>query len=147
LEVFRRVLFRSRSCVSPKVGVTDEDRESVARLRRRGMTGLVQHGAKGDKQVRARSFIAPAAEAGDVRLPAYAEWLPLLLDELAGFPDASHDDQVDAMSQALQRLGHGGASLAAPQRSTPAPTPGRPTTTVGGGARAQAPSIQAVRRG
>lgn len=36
---------------------------------------------------------------GKFLLPASAEWLPALRRELLGFPDASSDDQVDALTQ------------------------------------------------
>jgi predicted phage terminase large subunit-like protein len=114
-----------------RLGMTDTERAAVQRLRRRGMTGIIGHPVtQGAKPVRARTFIAPAAEAGNIHLPAYAEWLPHLLDELAAFPNATHDDQVDAMSQALQRLGTGTSVVAAakgrlPKAPTPAPGPQR----------------------
>ena len=39
-------------------------------------------------------------------LPAAAGWLSAFLDEVSSFPSAPHDDQVDAMSQALAYLHH-----------------------------------------
>jgi phage terminase large subunit-like protein len=36
--------------------------------------------------------------------PEIAPWIDGFVEELAGFPTAAHDDQVDAMSQALNRL-------------------------------------------
>lgn len=36
--------------------------------------------------------------------PELAPWVGGLIDEAAGFPNATHDDQVDALSQALNRL-------------------------------------------
>jgi hypothetical protein len=59
-----------------------------------------------------------------VRLPADAAWLPGLLDELAAFPDGVHDDQVDAMSLALQKLATGQASAKAASGAVAQPTPG-----------------------
>jgi len=45
-------------------------------------------------------------EAGNVVLPApeIAPWVSELMEEAAGFPNAAHDDRVDALSQALNRL-------------------------------------------
>lgn len=40
-------------------------------------------------------------EAGDVMLPAKADWRTAFLHELAAFPTTSHDDQVDALSQLM----------------------------------------------
>ncbi len=88
-----------------RLGMTEPEREQVQDLRRRGMTGIVTHAPKGDKVVRARTWTVPLAEAGNVHLNARGAWVPVYLDESAGFPDhAEHDDQVDATSQALQRL-------------------------------------------
>ena len=54
------------------------------------------------------SAVSPQVEAGNVYLPhpAIAPWVEGLMEECAGFPYAAHDDQVDAMTQALNRL-HG----------------------------------------
>jgi predicted phage terminase large subunit-like protein len=48
-------------------------------------------------------LLAQAArfEAGQVHLPEDAPWLAAYLNELLGFPNAAHDDQVDSTSQAL----------------------------------------------
>jgi predicted phage terminase large subunit-like protein len=40
-------------------------------------------------------------EDGDLLLPHEAPWLTVLLSEMRAFPDATHDDQVDALSQFL----------------------------------------------
>jgi predicted phage terminase large subunit-like protein len=43
-------------------------------------------------------------ETGKVFLPEAAEWLPAYLEEMLGFPNNRHDDQVDSTSQALDFL-------------------------------------------
>jgi phage terminase large subunit-like protein len=43
-------------------------------------------------------------ESGNVYLPAGADWLDDFLTEVTTFPGAINDDQVDAMSLALDRL-------------------------------------------
>jgi predicted phage terminase large subunit-like protein len=53
-----------------------------------------------DKLTRANA-VTPLVEAGRVLLPESASWLGDFLDELSSFPAAPHDDQVDALSQAL----------------------------------------------
>lgn len=45
--------------------------------------------------------VTPMLEAGWVVLPAHASWLAAFEEELFGFPDGPHDDQVDAFSQYL----------------------------------------------
>jgi predicted phage terminase large subunit-like protein len=56
----------------------------------------------GDKAVRADPFAAQC-EAGNVRLVRGA-WNGDYIEELTGFPNAAHDDQVDASSGAFNRL-------------------------------------------
>lgn len=123
------------------LGMNEAERELVQALRRRGMTGIVGVPAtEGSKRVRARTYIAPAAEAGNVHLPAYAEFTPTLLDEYASFPNGAHDDQVDSTSQALQRLGAAGTMTLTPA-TQPVPTP------VAGAHRTAAPSAPTNPRG
>ena len=61
------------------------------------------------KEARA-SAIATLWEAHNVFLPSpeIAPWIRSFTDELLSFPAGAHDDQVDAMTQALQDLQHGG---------------------------------------
>jgi predicted phage terminase large subunit-like protein len=104
-----------------RLGMTPIERELVQALRRRGMSGLIAHPVtEGSKPVRARTFIVPAAEAGNVHV-VNASWTPSYLDEQSGFPGGANDDQVDATSQALQRLGVGAASMTAPTRRAAPP--------------------------
>lgn len=109
--------------MASRLGMNDSERASVEALRRRGLSGLIPHPPRMDKRVRARTYIAPVAEAGDVHMLESADFVPLLLDELASFPNGVHDDQVDAMSQALQRLGKGVVSIARPTGQTPSTRP------------------------
>jgi predicted phage terminase large subunit-like protein len=113
--------------MAARLGMTDDERAQVQALRRHGMTGLVGRNAtEGDKRMRARTYLVPAAEAGNVHVPARAEWLPHLLDEFAAFPNGNHDDQVDSASQALRQLSFGVAVIAsaAGHGQTPAPASG-----------------------
>jgi predicted phage terminase large subunit-like protein len=57
----------------------------------------------GDKDARAISA-TPVVESGRVFLPKAARWLNDFLDELSSFPNAPHDDIVDALSQAINHL-------------------------------------------
>ena len=57
------------------------------------------------KSKRARAeAVTPLFEAGKVFIPESAPWVQGYLDELAAFPDGSHDDAVDSTSQALNYL-------------------------------------------
>ncbi len=62
----------------------------------------------GDKETRARPAAAQA-EAGNVRIiitgdPARDAWVEPFLEEVSAFPNAAHDDQVDAFADALNFL-------------------------------------------
>lgn len=86
----------------------------LSHLRTR-VAGLVPVTPKDSKQARA-SAVAPFAEAGNVHIPAphLAPWIGEWIEELSAFPNAAHDDQVDAATQALQRFflgAHVGASF------------------------------------
>lgn len=69
-------------------------------LRRETDLPLIACLPKVDKYTRALR-ITPMLEAGWVALPKYAHWLAELEEELFSFPDAPHDDQVDAIVQYL----------------------------------------------
>ena len=75
----------------------------MSAIRQRGVSGIIPNNAKGSKVVRARA-VASYVEAGDVWLNGHGPWLGLFLEEVSGFPQAAHDDQVDAMSQALAKM-------------------------------------------
>lgn len=68
------------------------------------LPGLVPVNPQGGKESRAAA-VSPMVEAGNVWLPpATVDWVPGLIEEAAGFPNATHDDQVDSLTQALTRL-------------------------------------------
>ncbi len=71
----------------------------VSCLKQMGQVGVVAVDPEGGKQSRARA-IAPQLQAGNVYVPE-TTWANELIDESAAFPRGKHDDQVDAMSQAL----------------------------------------------
>jgi predicted phage terminase large subunit-like protein len=56
-------------------------------------------------------------ETGKVFLPQQSSWLSTYLDELLGFPNRVHDDQVDSTSQALDYFQLRFASIVNPERS------------------------------
>lgn len=67
--------------------------------------GLIAVEPRGSKEARA-SAVSPAIEAGNVHLPApsLAYWVHDFIEECAAFPKGANDDQVDAMTQALDRF-------------------------------------------
>lgn len=76
----------------------------IASLRKR-VSGIVPEEPQGSKEARARA-VSPLVEAENVHLPSpkLAPWVGALIEECAGFPTATNDDQVDALTQALNRL-------------------------------------------
>lgn len=69
------------------------------------IAGFVEVNPTGGKLARA-SAISHQIEGGNVYLPdpELNPWVYDFIEECASFPHGSHDDQVDAMSQALARL-------------------------------------------
>ncbi|WP_427130323.1 phage terminase large subunit [Pseudarthrobacter sp. S9] len=78
--------------------------------------GLIPVKAKESKEARAAA-VTPFIEAGNIHLPhvSIAPWIDGLVEEAAAFPNGAHDDRVDALTQALNRLflrgGQGSAFL------------------------------------
>lgn len=71
--------------------------------------GLVPVNPEGGKIARAHA-VSAMIEAGYVYLPhpAIASWVDDFLEEVIAFPNGRHDDQVDAMTQALNGLRESG---------------------------------------
>lgn len=66
--------------------------------------GIIPVNPEGGKVARAQA-VSPLIEAGNVYLPHpdCAPWVGDFIEECAAFPNGAHDDQVDAMTQALLR--------------------------------------------
>jgi predicted phage terminase large subunit-like protein len=73
----------------------------------KSIPGIVPENPQGSKVARANA-VAPLIEAGNVWLPSKklegCGWVRGLIEEAAAFPAGAHDDQVDALSQGLNRL-------------------------------------------
>ena len=80
------------------------------------VSGLVGVTPEGGKIARAHA-VAPQAESGNIYLPhpAIASWVDAFIDEAAAFPRGRNDDQVDAMTQALNRLRTTSGSFSVPE--------------------------------
>lgn len=76
---------------------------AIIQMLRRELPGVLAVNPQGGKVARLNA-VSGAIEAGNVLLPHEAEFLPEFLEECAAFPNGKHDDQVDCMSQALNRL-------------------------------------------
>ncbi len=78
----------------------------IAQLRRQ-VPGLVPEEPQGGKISRANA-VSPLVESKNVWLPSPeipgCAWIGEVIDECAAFPSGAHDDDVDALTQALNRL-------------------------------------------
>ena len=83
-----------------------EDRangSAIIRMLRYEMTGVIPIQPIGSKMARVQAILG-AIESGNVHLPKHKRFTGDFVEECSAFPNAAHDDQVDAMSQALNRL-------------------------------------------
>ena len=83
-----------------------EDRangSAIIRMLRYEMTGVIAVQPIGSKMARVQAILG-AIESGNIKLPKHKRFTGDFVDECSSFPNAAHDDQVDAMSQALNRL-------------------------------------------
>lgn len=78
---------------------------AVIEMLQKKIAGMVPVNPDGGKEVRAYA-VSPFWEAGNVYLPhpLWKQWSDEILDELESFPNGAHDDDVDAMTQALVKM-------------------------------------------
>lgn len=76
---------------------------AIIAMLRREIGGIIPVNPQGGKVARVNA-ISAYIESGNVYLPRNASWLIDFLNEASAFPNGKHDDQVDAMSQALNRF-------------------------------------------
>ena len=77
---------------------------AVIQMLQHEIPGILPVNPEGGKVARAMA-VSPLIEAGNVYLPhpSIAPWVNDFIEECAAFPNGAHDDQVDAMTQALLR--------------------------------------------
>lgn len=83
-----------------------EDRangSAIIRMLRYEMSGIIPIQPIGSKMARVQAILG-AIESGNVHLPKNKRFVGEFIEECSAFPNAAHDDQVDCMSQALNRL-------------------------------------------
>ena len=89
---------------------------AVIELLSKKISGLIPVTPMGGKVSRAQAIV-PYLEAGNIFLPhpSVAPWIHDFIEECAAFPNAAHDDDVDAMTQAISQLdllfGNGGGMI------------------------------------
>lgn len=88
---------------------------AVIEMMQREIPGIIPVEPEGGKIVRAQA-IAPYVESGNVYLPhmSIAPWSGEVVKEIKLFPNGLHDDDVDAMTQAINKLS-GSGTVSAPQ--------------------------------
>jgi predicted phage terminase large subunit-like protein len=96
----------------------------------REIGGIIPVNPEGGKVARVNA-VSAYIESGNVYLPRQAEWVHDFVEEAASFPNGKHDDQVDALSQALNRFIYFSGDL--PEESKPStPFPFRTEEPTGG---------------
>lgn len=83
-----------------------EDRangSAIIKMLRYEMSGIIPIQPIGSKMARVQAILG-AIESGNVHIPKNKRFTGDFVEECSAFPNAAHDDQVDAMSQALNRL-------------------------------------------
>jgi predicted phage terminase large subunit-like protein len=114
VKVFREL---SRQYPCPEKLVEDKaNGPAVISTLKNEIPGIIPINPEGGKIARANA-VAPYVEAGNVFLPNPDQhpWVNELIEQAANFPNAAHDDDVDAMSQALRRLADSISQSALPE--------------------------------
>lgn len=104
LDALRGMTARRPDVVTKLVEDTANGPAVIATLQHE-IGGIVAVRPEGGKVARVNA-IAGLVEAGNVYLPhpSIAPWVAEFIEECTAFPTGAHDDEVDAMSQALVRL-------------------------------------------
>lgn len=76
---------------------------AIIQLLKARIGGIIAVNPEGGKIARV-SAVAPEIEAGNVYLPEGKPWVQDFVEEAAAFPRGANDDQVDAMSQAINKM-------------------------------------------
>jgi len=77
---------------------------AVFQMMKQKVPGMIGYNAHGRSKVARASGIIPTVEAGNVYLPQSAPWLESFINEFSLFPVSKNDDQVDAVSMAINYL-------------------------------------------
>lgn len=87
-------------------GVYIEDKANgtaIIEVLKQTIPGIIPVTPKESKFARAAA-IQPQLESGNIYVPIDEAWVDDFIEECANFPNAKHDDQVDAMTQAIYLL-------------------------------------------
>lgn len=101
-----REILRLRAMYPKCLSTLIEDKangSAIVQVLRHDIAGIIPITPEGGKVARVNA-VSGAIESGNVYLPRNKPFTDEFVEECAAFPRGSHDDQVDAMSQALNRL-------------------------------------------
>ena len=76
---------------------------AIIEVLRQNVSGVVAVEPKESKYARAEA-VAYIQQDGHIHLPKKTGWVYELINEFATFPNGAHDDEVDCMTQALNKL-------------------------------------------
>jgi predicted phage terminase large subunit-like protein len=75
----------------------------IQELKRESGVSVIPYKVVNDKVARVNAIL-PIIEGGRVLLPDQSDWLDDFIDESVSFPNGNHDDQVDAVTMAIDIL-------------------------------------------
>lgn len=76
---------------------------AVMQMLRHKIAGMIPINPRGSKIARVQAVL-PHIEGGNVYIPRVSHFTSMFVEECASFPNGKHDDMVDSMTQALDRL-------------------------------------------
>jgi predicted phage terminase large subunit-like protein len=107
IVAFRAFCLKHPKCTKKLIEAKANGQAIIDSLKRE-ISGIVAVVPKDSKESRVNA-VTPFFEAGNVFIIHSAPWLNDFIEECAIFPNGKHDDQVDAMTQAL--IDFSGASI------------------------------------
>lgn len=121
---------------------------AVIDVMRKTLSGLIPISPRESKESRARA-VTPDIESHHVLLPFPGDpgngWVADYLDEFRNFPHGTHDDQVDASTQALNRLRERGVTRMAVPRGSARGGGSGGMSRLGPGARSRVGALRTMR--
>lgn len=102
LQAIRNILTKYTK-VGPKLVEDKANGSAIISMLQKEIGGIIAVNPEGGKVARVQA-VSPFIESGNVYLPRQAEWIHDFVEEAASFPQGKNDDQVDCMSQALNRF-------------------------------------------
>jgi predicted phage terminase large subunit-like protein len=104
LRIMEEIQSKELWCNATTLLIEDKaDGRAAIPVLKQKFAGIIPVSPRGSKEERL-STITSYWAAGNVFLPKSAGWLNLFINEITSFPSSANDDQVDAMTQALEFL-------------------------------------------